>query len=319
VANRYPEIEPYEHGILDVGDGHWVYWEACGSPGGKPAVVLHGGPGSGCIPGFRRYFNPAAYQIVLFDQRGAGRSLPHASDPATDLHTNTTHHLIADIELLREHLGIDRWLVWGISWGSTLALAYAQRYPRRVSEIVLASVTRPADIDWLYHGVGRFFPVEWARFLDGAGAAGAGTDLVAAYYRLLHDADPATRERAARDWCAWEDAVVSLEEGHQPSPRYEDPRFRMAFARIVTHYFHHRAWLEDGELLRNAGRLASIPGVLVHGRLDLGGPSAAAWELARAWPAAELHLVGGGHTGGRDMTERLVAATDSFAADSRDP
>ena len=315
MADRYPEVEPYEHGMLEVGDGQSVYWEACGNPAGKPAVVLHGGPGSGCIAGFRRYFNPGAYRVVLFDQRGAGRSLPHASDPATGLHANTTHHLVADIELLRAHLGVDRWLVWGISWGSTLALAYAERHPRRVSEIVLASVTmtRHADIDWLYHGVGRFFPGEWARFRAGAGATSADTDLVAAYYRLLHDADPAVRERAARDWCDWEDAVISLEDGHQPSPRYEDPRFRMAFARIVTHYFHHRAWLDDGELLHHADRLAGIPGVLVQGRLDLGGPPVTAWELAQAWPNAELHLVGGGHTGGPDMTDHLIAATDNLA------
>ncbi len=311
----YPEIEPYARGMLDAGDGQSLYWETCGNPAGQPAVVLHGGPGSGCGPGFRRYFDPAAYRIVLFDQRGAGRSLPHASDRATSLQANTTRHLIADIELLREFLGVGRWLVWGISWGSTLGLAYAEQYPERVSEIVLHSVTmtRPADIDWLYHGVGRFFPEEWAAFRDGAGT-GAGGDLVAAYYRLLDDPDPGVRERAARDWCAWEDAVVSLEEGHRPHPRYADPRFRMAFARIVTHYFHHRAWLEDGALLRDAGRLSGIPGVLVHGRLDLGGPPATAWELARAWPDAELHLVGGGHTGGPAMDEILIAATDRFAS-----
>jgi len=158
LRGRYPEIEPYEHGFLDVGDGQELYWETCGNPGGKPAVVLHGGPGSGCTPGSRRNFDPAAYRVVLFDQRGSGRSLPHASDPAVDLSTNTTHHLIGDIELLREHVGVDQWLVWGASWGSTLALAYAQLHPERVTEIVLASVTmtRPTDIQWLYHGVGRF-------------------------------------------------------------------------------------------------------------------------------------------------------------------
>lgn len=318
MAERYPEIEPYAHGMLEVGDGQSIYWEQCGHPAGKPAVVLHGGPGSGCIPSFRRIFNPEAYRIVLLDQRGAGRSVPHASEPGTSLRANTTHHLIADLELLRGYLGIDQWLVWGISWGSTLGLAYAQTHPERVSEIVLASVTmtRPMDIDWLYHGVGRFFPEEWARFRDGAGPAGRDGDLVAAYYRLLTGDDPAVREQAARDWCAWEDAVVSL-EGHGPSPRYDDPRFRMCFARVVTHYFHHHAWLEDGALLRGAGRLAGIPGVLVHGRLDLGGPADTAWELAQAWPGAELHLVGGGHTGGPDMTECLLAATDRFAAASR--
>ena len=318
MAERYPEIEPYAHGMLGVGDGQSIYWEQCGNPAGKPAVVLHGGPGSGCIPSFRRIFNPEAYLIVLLDQRGAGRSVPYAGEPATSLQANTTQHLIADLELLREHLGIGQWLVWGISWGSTLGLAYAQTHPERVSEIVLASVTmtRPMDIDWLYHGVGRFFPEEWARFRDGAGAAGADGDLVAAYYRLLSGDDPAVREQAARDWCLWEDAVVSL-EGHGPNPRYDDPRFRMCFARVVTHYFHHQAWLEDGALLRDAGRLRGVPGVLVHGRLDLGGPADTAWELAQAWPGAELHLVGGGHTGGPDMAACLLTATDRFAAPSR--
>lgn len=316
MAQRYPEIEPYEQGMLDVGDGQRLYWEVCGNPGGKPAVLLHGGPGSGCTPSFRRDFDPERYRIVLFDQRGAGRSEPHASDPAVDLRTNTTHHLLVDIERLREHLGVERWLVWGLSWGSTLALAYAERHPDRVTEIVLASVTltRQEDIEWLYHGVGRFFPDEWARFRDGVPAAERGGDLVAAYDRLLnHDPDPAVRERAARDWCDWEDAVVSLEPGYVRNPRYDDPRFRMAFARIVTHYFRHRAWLDDGELLRDAHRLVGIPGALVHGRLDLGGPPAAARELARAWPDSTLELVGTGHTGGDEMNERVVAATDRFA------
>jgi proline iminopeptidase len=313
--SRYPEIEPFERGMLDVGDGQQVYWEVCGDPTAKPAVVLHGGPGSGCNPGLRRYFDPAAYRIVLFDQRGAGRSVPHASDPTVDLSINTTHHLIADIERLRVHLGVERWLVFGGSWGATLALAYAERHPERVTEIVLPSVTmtRSADIHWLYHGVGRFFPLEWARFRDGVPIRERGDDLVAAYYHLLNHPDPAVREKAARDWCDWEDSVVSLESDYRPNPRYDDHNFRMAFARIVTHYFHHRAWLEDGILLRDAHRLARIPGVLVHGRLDLGSPAVTAWELAQAWPGAELHLVGTGHTGGDEMTDRVVAATDRFS------
>src|SRR6266581_3713985 len=226
--------------------GQRVYWEVCGNPWGKPAVVLHGGPGSGCTHEHRRYFDPTAYRIVLFDQRGAGRSVPHAGDPTVDLSTNTTHHLIADVELLREHLGVERWLVWGGSWGATLALAYAERHPQRVAEVVLASVTmsRPADIHWLYHGVGRFLPREWARFRDGVLAAERDGDLVDAYHRLLNHPDPGVREKAARDWCDWEEAVVSLEPGYRRNPRYDDPRFRMAFARIVTHYFHRHAWLE---------------------------------------------------------------------------
>ncbi len=319
MVDRYPEVEPHDHGMLDVGEGQQIHWEVCGNPNGKPAVVLHGGPGSGCTPGLRRHFDPAAYRIVLFDQRGSGRSLPHAGDVTVDLSTNTTHHLVHDIELLREHLAVERWLVFGGSWGATLALAYAEHHPHRVTEIVLASVTmtRPADVHWLYHGVGRYFPEEWARFRDGVPATERDGDLVSAYYRLLNHLDPAVREKAARDWCDWEDAVVSLEPGYEPNPRYDDPRFRMAFARVVTHYFHHHAWLEDGILLRHATRLEGIPGVLVHGRLDLGSPPRTAWELAQAWPDAVLELVGTGHTGGDEMTARLVAATDRFANSQR--
>jgi proline iminopeptidase len=301
--------------MLDVGDGQSLYWETAGSPAGKPALVLHGGPGSGCTPGHRRYFNPEAYRIVLFDQRGAGRSTPRVG-ATTDLFANTTGHLIADVERLREQLGIDRWLVWGHSWGVTLGLAYAQRYPRRVSEMVLSSVTmtRPADIHWLYHETGRYFPEEWERFRAGVPQTERDGDLVDAYYRLLNDQpDVAVRERAARDWCDWEDAVLSLEEGWVPNSRYADPAFRITFARIVSHYFHHRAWLTDGQLLREAHRLAGIPGVLIHGRLDLGGPPDTAWQLARAWPSAELRLVGTGHGGGDEMTTAIVAATIRFA------
>lgn len=315
MAGLYPEIEPIDAGSLDVGDGQLIYWETCGNPAGKPAVVLHGGPGSGCTPNHRRYFDPARYRVVLFDQRGAGRSKPHANEVSVDLSTNTTLHVIADMEMLREHLHVDKWLVWGYSWGSTLALAYAERFPDRVTEIVLGSVTmsRASEIDWLYHGLGRFLPEEWSGFRDGVPAQERDGDLVAAYHRLLNDPDPAVREQAASDWCEWEDVVASIDPG-QRNPRYDDPRFRMAFARIVTHFFHHRAWLEDGIILREAHRLAGIPGVLVHGRLDLGSPPVTAWQLAEAWPDATLELVGTGHTGGDEMDEHLVGATDRFAA-----
>ncbi|MEX1104473.1 MAG: prolyl aminopeptidase, partial [Dehalococcoidia bacterium] len=274
MTQLFPEIEPYDHGMRDVGDGQLVYWEVCGNPSGKPAVVLHGGPGSGCTPGMRRYFDPAVYRVVLFDQRGSGRSTPHASDPSTDLSTNTTEHLLADIERLREHLGIERWLVYGGSWGVTLGLAYAERFPERVTEMVLvsAALTRPADIEWLYRGVGRLFPQQWERFRAGVPDAERDGDLVAAYHRLLESPDAAVREKAARDWCDWEEAVVSSSPGYRPNPRYERPEFRMAFARIVTHYFSNDAWLEDGVLLREAGRLAGIPGIMIHGRFDLGSP-----------------------------------------------
>src|SRR6266508_1116233 len=215
----YPPIEPYDKGMLDVGDGNLVYWEACGNPEGKPALVVHGGPGSGCTPRHRRYFDPERYRVVLFDQRGCGRSTPHASDPATDLRHNTTGHLLADMERLREHLGIQRWLLSGGSWGSTLLLAYAQGNPRRVSEIVISgvTVTRRSDIDWLYRGVRRFFPEEWERFRAGVPEADSDGELVAAYARRMEDPDPRVRADAAHDWCAWEDAVVSLEPNGRPN------------------------------------------------------------------------------------------------------
>lgn len=311
----YPEIDPYAQGMLDVGDGHRIYWECCGNPAGKAAVVLHGGPGSGCSTRMRRYFDPTVYRIVLFDQRNCGRSTPHASEHDTDLSTNTTEHLLGDIEQLRKQLGIDRWLVFGGSWGSTLALAYAERYPQRVTEIVLVGVTmtRPSEIHWLYHGVAPLFPAQWARFRNGAPEAERNGDLVAAYYKLLNDPDPSVRAKAAEEWCRWEDSLLSVDPDFQPERM--EPTREMAFARIVTHYFHHGAWLEDDILLHNAHNLAGIPGVMVQGRLDLGGPLVTAWELDRAWPDGELVLVqGAGHTA-RDpgMTEAVVAATDRFA------
>lgn len=317
MTTLYPPIEPYAHGMLDVGDGNQVYWEACGNPQGKPALVLHGGPGSGCTPGMRRFFDPARYRIVLFDQRNCGRSTPHASDPATSLVANTTPHLLRDIEVLRSALGVERWLVFGMSWGSTLALAYAETHPERVSEMVLAAVTttRASEIDWLYHGAGRFFPEQWAHFREGVPPAERDGNLVEAYARLLEHADPAVRERAAADWCAWEDAVVATTPDAGPNPRYEDPNFRMAFARIVTHYFRYNAWLEDGQLLRDAGRLSRISGVLVHGRLDISSPIETAWRLAQAWLGSELVVVErSGHSSAEPgMAAAIVAATDGFA------
>lgn len=314
----YPETEPHDRGMLDAGDGNRVYWEVCGNPRGKPAVVLHGGPGSGCTPGWRRYFDPATYRVVLFDQRGCGRSTPHAGDSTVGLTSNTTDHLIGDIERLREQLGIERWLVLGGSWGSTLGLAYAERFPERVSEMVLVSVvtTSRREVRWVTRDAGRYFPEQWARFRDGVPEADRDGDLVAAYYRLLHDPSPAVREQAARAWCAWEDTHVAVRRDHRPSPRYGDPTFRMAFARLVTHYWHHAAWLEDGALLRDAGRLAGIPGVLVHGRIDLSSPLDVPWQLSRAWPGSELVIIDEVGHGTRDpgMAEALVAATDRFAA-----
>ena len=316
-SSGFPEIEPDDRGMLGVGDGNAIHWEVCGNAEGKPAVMFHGGPGSGCVPGWRRYFDPVAYRVVFFDQRGCGRSTPHAGDPSVDLAANTTDHLIADIERLREHLGIERWLIAGGSWGSTLALAYAERFPERVSEMVLFSVvtTSRREVRWVTRDVGRYFPEEWARFRDGVPAADRDGDLVDAYYRLLHDADPAVREKAARDWCRWEDAHVAVKPDHRPDPRYDDPRFRMAFARLVTHYWHHAGFLEDGALLRDAGRLEGIPGVLVHGRLDLSSPLDIPWQLSRAWPGSRLIVIDdAGHGAGQPgIQEVVMAAINSFA------
>lgn len=317
MAEPYPPIEPYDQGMLDVGDGNLVYWEVCGNPNGKPALVVHGGPGSGCGPGTRRHFDPERYRVVLFDQRGCGRSTPHASDPATDMSVNTTQHLLADMERLREHLGIERWLLFGGSWGSTLILAYAEQHPDRVSGIVIPSVTmsRRSEIDWLYRGVGRFFPEEWGRFRAGVPEAERDGDLLASYARLMEDPEADVRGKAAADWLAWEDAVISQEPHGTPNAySSRPPAEQLAFVRICAHYFSHAAWLEENALLHGANRLAGIPGVLIHGRLDLGSPLRTAWELARVWPDARLVVIDdSGHTGSETMENEVRDALDRFA------
>jgi proline iminopeptidase len=318
IETLYPEIEPHDHGLLEVGEGQRLYWEACGNPQGKPALVLHGGPGSGCTAEMRRYFDPAAYRVVLFDQRGCGRSRPHASAALPDLAANTTWHLLADIERLRLHLGLERWLVFGGSWGSTLALLYAECHPQQVTELVLWGVatTRRAEIDWLYRGgVAPLLPEAWARFRAGVPPAERDGDLIEAYHRLLFHSDAAVCARAAADWHAWDFALFSPDPAAQPGLLWLQPAFQLARARLCAHYFRHDAWLEDGLLLKQAGKLAGLPGVMVHGRLDLGSPLVTAWELAQAWPAGELVIVSdAGHsTQHPGMSAALVAATDRFA------
>ncbi len=302
--------------MLDTGDGNHLYWEACGNPRGKPAVVLHGGPGSGCTPGFRRLFDPDAYRIILFDQRNCGRSTPHASDPATDLSRNNTANLVADLERLREHLGVERWLVLGGSWGCSLALVYAETHPERVSELVLFGVTtgRHSEFDWTFRGgLARFFPAEWARLHDGLPAALLNGDIVEGYAQLLADADADVRSRATEAWCRWESATIDWPPKAGIAERFDDPAYAFAFARIVTHYVRHNAWLEDNELLRNVGCLASIPGVLVNGRFDFEAPIQNAWELHRAWPGSELVIVDdAGHSGSPALWGEVVTATDRF-------
>jgi proline iminopeptidase len=301
--------------MLEVGDGHSLYWEVSGNPDGKPAVALHGGPGSGSSPRTRSLFDPNRYRVVLFDQRNSGRSTPSATDPVVDLSANTTQHLVADVEALRVHLGIERWLVWGGSWGVTLALAYAQAYPERVTELVLAAVTNGdrRDTDWITRDMGRVFPREWERFRDGVPSAERDGDLSAAYSRLLHDPDPEVRAKAARGWCEWEDTHMSLAPDAAPSLSIADPAFQLAFARLVTHYWSHGCFLEEGQLLRDIERLHGIPAVLIHGRYDVSGPLATAWALHRAWPGSELVVLDDtGHRGG-SMTAAIMAATDRFA------
>jgi proline iminopeptidase len=278
--------------------------------------VLHGGPGSGCTPDSRRYFDPARYRIVLFDQRNAGRSTPWAGEPEVDLSANTTPHLLRDVEQLREHLGIDRWLVHGGSWGVTLALAYAQAHPERVTELVLLAVTSPDRwlLDWITRDMGRVFPREWDRFRAGVPAEDRDGDLVAAYSRLLHDPDPAVRAKAAQDWCDWEDTHVSLAPDAAPRMSVMEPARQLAVARVVTHYWGNGCFLEDGQLLRDVGRLAGIPAVMVHGRYDVSGPLDVAWRLHQAWPGSELVVLGDAGHGGGSMSAAVVAATDRFAA-----
>lgn len=310
----YPHIEPYETGFLETTDGHRIYWEQSGNPNGRPAITLHGGPGSGSSPFWRRLFNPEHYRIIGFDQRGSGRSTPNAGDYATDLSTNTTHHLIADIEQLRDHLQIDKWLVLGGSWGSTLGLAYAERFPDRISALVLFAITNTThrEVDWITRQMGRLYPEEWATFRAGVPEADRDGNLAAAYARLLANPDPATREQAALDWCKWEDVHVSLASGNDHHLEHKDPAFRMTFARLVTHYWSNAAWLEDGELVRNACKLRGIPGLMVDGRMDVSGPPDIAWAIHQAWPDAERILVNAaGH--GHGVEGHVVDFTDRFA------
>ncbi|WP_280422675.1 prolyl aminopeptidase [Nocardia carnea] len=313
----FPEIEPYASGLLDVGDDNRIYWETSGNPVGRPALVVHGGPGAGGSRGGRRTFDPEVFRIVLFDQRGCGESRPHAALPSTDMAHNTTEHLLADMERLRKHLGIKRWLLYGGSWASTLILAYAQRHPERVSGIVLVGVTmtRPEEVDWLYHGLRLLLPIEWERFRDGVPAEDRNGNLVEAYRRLMEHPDPAVREKAALDWCTWEDAVIAHEALGAPGRYSAQPDAALlAFVRICTHYFAHTAWLDNGRLLRDAHRLTGIPGVLIHGRLDLSAPLRTAWELAHAWPDAELRVIDdSGHTGSPAMRNAVLEAVDRFA------
>lgn len=314
----YPHSEPYDRGMFDTGDGNTIAYRQHGNPDGKPVLCLHGGPGSGCGPGWPRNFDPARYRIICFDQRNSGESLPPASDYATSLATNTTWHLLADMEQLRNLLGIERWMLFGRSWGSTLALVYAEHHPVRVSEILLAGITTTTrhEIEWLYHGVRILLPEAWQAFRQGAPPWARDDDLVAAYRDLLESPSPEIRQQAADNWCAWEDAVMDMGRNIHGNGFFEDPpEFRYGWSRIVTHYFAHAAWLEPQFILRHAGNLAGIPGILIQGRLDLAGPPITAWQLAQVWSGAELIILPDtGHTSADEsMVDAIVTATDRIA------
>jgi proline iminopeptidase len=310
----FPLIEPFAGGYLPVSDGNEIYWEASGNPNGKPALHLHGGPGSGIMTGYRRRFDPHAFLIVSFEQRGCGRSRPLVTDPAAGLSTNTTPALIADIEALRAYLGVEQWLVSGVSWGTTLALAYAQAHPRRVSALILMAITTTsaAEVEWITEAVGRVFPREWEQF-EAAAERKPGQRLIDAYYDRITHADASVREDAARAWCRWEDTHVSLDPAYLPNPRYDNPQFRQVFATLVIHYWKHAGFAGEGGLLAGMGRIAHIPGVLIHGRLDVSSPLATAWQLHKAWRGSELVVVDNEGHGGEAMIDALVRGIARFA------
>ena len=310
----YPEIEPFDTGTLKVDGRHELYYEQCGNPQGKPVVLLHGGPGGGCSAKMRCFHDPAKYRIVLFDQRGAGRSTPHA-----DLVDNTTWDLVADIEKLRETLRIERWQVFGGSWGSTLSLSYAQTHPERVTELVLRGIftLRKTEIDWFYQeGASQLYPDAWQKYLSVIPEAERG-DLVAAYHRRLFDADPAVHVPAGVEWTVWENTTVRLIPNEAAiAEARADEAAAVAFARIENHYFTNGGFFEDGQLIRDAAaKLAGIPGVIVQGRYDVCTPPQTAWDLHRAWPEAEFHMIAdAGHAATEPgIVDALVRATDAFA------
>jgi proline iminopeptidase len=311
----YPPIRPFHRASLRVSDLHEIHYEESGNRAGKPAVFLHGGPGGATDPAMRRFFNPKRYRVVLFDQRGCGASRPHG-----ELRENTTWDLVRDIEALREHLGIERWLVFGGSWGSTLALAYAQTHPERVSELVLRGIflLRRSELEWFYQnpqGAGALFPDLWEQYVEPIPQEERG-DLMQAYYRRLTSPDAAVRAAAARTWATWEGATSFLRTNTAYVAKFDNPDYASAFARIEAHYFVNGGFLRsDDQLLRDVPRIRGIPGVIIQGRYDVVCPARSAWDLHRAWPEADLRIVPtAGHSAFETgITRELVLATDRFA------
>jgi proline iminopeptidase len=317
MKHLYPQIEPYNCGMLPVSATDAVYWESCGNPRGKAALVLHGGPGSGCTSWHRRLFDPEKYRIVLFDQRGCGRSRPHAGAPTTKLTQNTTANLLDDIERLRLHLRISRWLLLGGSWGSALALSFAEQFPASVSELILFALTTGTrrEFDWLFReGLEAFFPEAWEQRLLALPESEQGADIVSAYCRLLDDPDPTVRQKAALSWCLWESATAGWPPSCELSARFRDPDYAMAYARLVTHYVSHDGWLGDGKLLRDIASVAHLPAILINGRFDFQAPIGNAMRLHRLLPKSQLVIVeNAGHRPEAAITEALIEATEHFS------
>lgn len=309
----YPPIEPYETGVLKVSSIHELYFEVSGNPHGKPAVVCHGGPGGGSTPSMRRYFDPSRYRIVVFDQRGCGKSTPHA-----ELRENTTWDLVEDLERLRRHLGIDKWLVFGGSWGSTLALSYAQTHPDRVTELVLRGIftLRREELLWFYQdGANWFYPDAWEQFVKPIPDAERG-DMMAAYHRRLTGADEAARREAAKAWSMWEGGTVSLFPSEERIQSFGGESFAISFARIECHYFVNGGFFDaDDQLIRDVGRIRHIPGTIVQGRYDVVTPMKTAYDLHKAWPEAHFVVVqDAGHAASEPgIIDALVRATDRYA------
>lgn len=313
----YPPIEPYDTGMLLVGDGQRIHWEVSGNPDGKPVVFLHGGPGAAVSSWQRQFFDPEKYRIVLFDQRGCGKSTPHASQPAADLRFNTTAYLIADMELLRKNLGIEKWQVFGGSWGSALALAYAQAHPGAVTELVLRGIftLRRAELEWFCDGgAAVLFPDLWEEFIAPIPVLERNR-MTEAYHRRLSDPDPSVHVPAAVAWAKWEASIITLRPDPEVVAAMTEPAAAVALARIENHFFLHRGWLDEGQLIAGVDRIRHIPAVIVQGRYDVGTPMMTAWDLHRAWPEAEFIVVDdAGHAASEPGIKReLRKATDRFA------
>lgn len=324
--SAYPALQPHSSGVLDTLDGQRIYWEESGNPEGLPALYLHGGPGGGLGESYRSRYDPTRYRIIGLDQRGCGRSTPLAEQAPDRLDDNTTSHLIADIELLRAHLGVERWQLTGVSWGSTLALAYAQAFPERVHSIILVAVTSSstAEIEWITESMRRVYPDYWDAFAAHAEGAGVGYEpgagrVVDAYAGLMRSPDASVRAAAATAWCRWEDVHVCVGAGLDPatshSARYDDPAFRERFALLVTHYWSNHGFGGD-QILGRMELIAHLPAVLIHGRADVSSPLVTAWDLHRAWPASRLWVVEAEGHGGAGMTDLWIAAADDLVGET---